>query len=270
MRYTIHIDELKDLVDRVDEELIILDVRTDREEGDIPGSIVLNVKEQIAGKEKFYAEPGIIAENLGKLGINEYKTLVFIDNGNYRPSAKALFALFQLGHKGELYILQGGYPAWRENPVVFYDKPHVKATTYHYHLREDAVLSFEHVQEELGKQSVSLIDSRSYERYAGIKEPKYERAGHIPGAVNYHAKEVLDASGKWHEREHLQNHFAALQNKDKIIVACGSGNSACLNAVALLEAGFKNVSLYPGGYSEWLEKGQEVATVDKAKNNEAD
>src|SRR5699024_10992705 len=129
-----------------------------------------------------------------------------------------------------------------------------------------AVFTYDAIKEVLGKNSVALIDSRSYERYAGMKEPKYKEAGHIPGAVNYHSKNVFDESGKWRNATELQENFAPLKTKETVIASCGSGGSACLNAVALLEAGFDDVALYPGGYSEWLDKGEDVAVVDDVKN----
>lgn len=267
MRYTIYIDELEKLLNQESKNIIILDVRTNRKDGEIPGTVPFDVDKHFSDDRAFYAEPEKIAYNLGQGGIDENMTLVFIDNGNYRPSAKALFALYQLGHQGGLHILQGGYPSWKERPIQFPKPRELKATNYKFNLRQDAVLSFADVQEQLKQASVSLVDSRSYERYAGIKEPKYAKAGHIPGAVNYHAKEVLDKTGGIHSKATLKHHFEALEDKKQIIVACGSGNSACVNAVALLEAGFTNVSLYPGGYGEWLEKGEAIETVEQDSDN---
>ena len=41
----------------------------------------------------------------------------------------------------------------------------------------------------------TLIDSREPRRYAGAEEPLDAKAGHIPGAVNYFWKGVLEDSG---------------------------------------------------------------------------
>lgn len=266
MRYTIEIDDLQTLVGTLGERLIVVDVRNNRAAGAIANAVELDVAD-ISGSNTFFAEPDVIAEKFGKLGIDEEKTVVFIDNGSNRQSAKALFALYQLGHRGGLHILQGGYPNWEQARIKLVNVKR-EAVTYMSNLRDNAVFTYETIKEALADDSVALIDSRSYERYAGIKEPKYRKAGHIPGAVNFHAKNVFDETGKWRNATELQENFSSLQDKETVIASCGSGGSASLNAVALLEAGFENVALYPGGYSEWLEKDEPVGTVeDEAEKN---
>lgn len=264
MQYIINMNELKTKMNDFKGRLLFIDARAKDKEENIQGAIRLDVKEIIAGEGSFFADPEKIAHSLGKLGVSEQNALVFIGDENYRASAKALFALYQLGHIGELYILQGGYPAWLNAQIKLPQIEKSEKVVYAYKLRENAVVNFTDVQKLLGTETSTLIDSRSYERYAGLKEPKYEKAGHIPGAVNYHAKKVFNRFGEWQEKSALQGHFSALDQSENIIVSCGSGNSACLNAVALLEAGFTNVSLFPGGYGEWLDKGQEI----ESSNNE--
>lgn len=262
MRYIIEIDDLNTLVESLGESLVVADVRNNREEGVISAAALLNVKEDISGKDQFFADPVAIAEKLGQVGINEEMTVVFIDNGTNRESAKALFALYQLGHRGGLHILQGGYPTWQAAGIKLAARNEA-ATTYNYDLRDNAVFTYEMVKEALADETVALIDSRSYERYAGLTEPKYKKAGHIPGAVNFHAKKAFDETGKWLKAAELEESFSSLKGKETVIASCGSGGSACLNAVALLEAGFEDVALYPGGYSEWLDKDEEVAVVEE-------
>src|SRR5690625_4835394 len=108
------------------------------------------------------------------------------------------------------------------------------------------------VKQKMKEKSAILIDSRSRERYLGKTEPLYAKAGHIPGATNYFWKDVLDENGLWKSDKELTAHFKALSKNDEIIVSCGSGVSACPNVLALKMAGYENVKLYPGSFSDWI------------------
>ena len=128
------------------------------------------------------------------------------------------------------------------------------------------------------EQQVVLIDSRENRRYLGLEEPIDSKAGHIPGAINYFWKDVLQEDGSFKSKEELQQHFAELieiartsssdSNGDvydtPIIVYCGSGVSACPNILALKTVGFTNVKLYGGSWSDWISyEGNEVVVGEK-------
>jgi thiosulfate/3-mercaptopyruvate sulfurtransferase len=50
----------------------------------------------------------------------------------------------------------------------------------------------------------------------------------------------------------LNEHFQALEPSKEIVVYCGSGVTACPNVLALAEAGYTNVKLYSGSWSDWI------------------
>ncbi|MEC0124433.1 sulfurtransferase [Paenibacillus pabuli] len=89
-----------------------------------------------------------------------------------------------------------------------------------------------------------LIDSRDARRYAGLEEPIEAKAGHIPGALNYFWKDVLDADGRWAGAGALEERFSKPDKDGAIIVYCGSGVSTSPNVIALEE--YSNVKLYSG------------------------
>ncbi|WP_246029227.1 sulfurtransferase [Paenibacillus humicus] len=97
-----------------------------------------------------------------------------------------------------------------------------------------------------------LIDSRDPIRYAGIEEPLDAKAGHIPGAVNRFWKGVQDEQGRWKSGAALDEAFAGIPKDRELIVYCGSGVTATPNVLALEAAGFTNVKLYAGSWSDWI------------------
>ena len=117
-----------------------------------------------------------------------------------------------------------------------------------------------------GQSSAKLVDSRDAAQYAGLEAPFDPVAGHIPGALHYFWKDALHDDGSWKSPEQLSERFASLPKEEEIIVYCGSGISATPNVLALREAGYENVKLYAGSWSDWISYSENpVATVDKEK-----
>jgi thiosulfate/3-mercaptopyruvate sulfurtransferase len=120
------------------------------------------------------------------------------------------------------------------------------------HVRPELVVSAGDVRERLGREGVVLVDSREAPRYRGEVEPIDPVAGHIPGAVNRFWKDSLASDGTWLPAEDQLARFKDLSLDDEIIVYCGSGVTACPNVFALEAAGFRNVKLYAGSWSDWI------------------
>lgn len=249
------------------EEIVIIDVRSNLQNPDaglelyrkqhLPGAYYLHLEKDLSGEVKKHGGnhplPDIeeLAQKLGEMGINHHKKVVIYDANNDMFAPRAWWLLHYLGHE-QSYVLDGGFAAWEHNGYTLTEEiPQSQPTTFIPRLRQDIIVSIDEVK-LIDKDRSVLIDSRAKERYLGHTEPLYRKAGHIPGAKNFFWKEVLDEQGNWKGIDRLQNHFAMLMDKDEIIVSCGSGISACPNYLALKMAGFHNVKLYPGSYSDWI------------------
>jgi thiosulfate/3-mercaptopyruvate sulfurtransferase len=71
----------------------------------------------------------------------------------------------------------------------------------------------------------------------------------MPNAVNIPYVDVLE-NGRLSARSNLQKIFAQYKEK-KMIFSCGSGVTACVLALAAEQAGFKDLAVYDGSWSEW-------------------
>lgn len=244
-------------------DFVLIDVRSAEayESGHIKGAHHFGSAD-FKGEGRFFPKAEDLAEKLGKAGIDEDTALVIYDDGSNRLAAKAWVTLYYLGHE-KMQILSRGIAAWDKAGYLLTDElPKVNPVTYHPKVNESVDVQIDEVKEKMGDESSVLIDSRGYERYIGEKEPKYAKAGHIPGAKNYMSKDVVE-DGAFRSRAELEAHFEPVKDADEVIVSCGTGTSACLNFVALKEAGFSDVKIFAGGFKEWIDEGNEIKTEDE-------
>lgn len=236
----------------------ICDIRwdlTDREKGrasyevgHIPGAVFVDLDEDLAGPpgiEGRHPLPSVraFATTLGRLGITPTDHVVVYDDVGGRIAARMWWMLNSIGHT-KVQLLDGGYQAWVNagQPVdtnwnmrepVSYPTPEAWG----------GVVS----KDELA--DVTLVDARAPARYRGEIEPVDPKAGHIPGAINFPSDDNLDEQGQFLDAEDLAIRYVELP--DEVAVSCGSGVTACHNAIAMVIAGRQMPLVYVGSFSEW-------------------
>ncbi|ASN07204.1 sulfurtransferase [Virgibacillus necropolis] len=268
MSYLVSVDWLKKKLENKTEEIVVVDVRFSLadpdegrkayEQGHIPSAMYLDLNKDLSSPASEHGgnhplpDMEIFAEKLGEIGIDQQTTVVIYDEKNDMFAARLWWLLDYMGHKN-VYLLDGGIARWiEEGNVVTTEIPLPAVKKFQPEIQENQVVDMKQVKEKMKDKSSVLIDSRSKDRYLGQSEPMYAKAGHIPGAKNFFWKDVLQEDGRWKNDEDLQSNFDSLAKDDEIIVSCGSGVSACPNIIALKMAGYENVKLYPGSYSDWI------------------
>ncbi|WP_047980975.1 sulfurtransferase [Ornithinibacillus contaminans] len=268
MSYLLTGKEVKEIISNPKNDVVIVDARfqlhdsdagkRDYDEGHLPSAIYFDLEKDLSAVPNEHGGnhplPAItmLATKLGNAGIDQQTTVIVYDQGNDMFAPRFWWLLHYLGHDA-VYILEGGYARWvAEGNMVTKEVPVHEPKSFIPSVRHDEVVHIEQVKGKLTSDEAILIDSRSKERYLGKTEPLYKKAGHIPGAKNYFWMDVLDEEGNWKNKAALEQHFANLDKKSEIIVSCGSGVSACPNVVALKMAGYTNVKLYPGSFSDWI------------------
>lgn len=267
MKTIIKVEELKQMLEK-DEQIVLVDVRFDLSDpaygekayhnGHLPGAVLLDMDEDLSGTIQQHGGahplPNIekFTKTLGKIGVDTKTTVVIYDQSNDMFASRLWWMLDAIGHE-KVFMLDGGLEAW-VNAGYSLETEIPQPLTKEYIAKQAfaPIVSIERMKEKIRKDEAILIDSRARERYLGKIEPRYHKAGHIPGAKNYFWKDVFSTEGTWKTAEELKDHFATLPKEKEIIVSCGSGVSACPNILALKLAGFNNITLYPGGYSDWI------------------
>jgi thiosulfate/3-mercaptopyruvate sulfurtransferase len=120
----------------------------------------------------------------GAMGISEADTIVVYDGIGLFSAARVWWNFRIMGAKN-VYILDGGYPAWKAaGGPSSADTPRPSAKIFNASFNAGAVRSQEDVLNILSSNSAQLVDARPAARFAGTApEPRPGlRAGHIPGA----------------------------------------------------------------------------------------
>jgi thiosulfate/3-mercaptopyruvate sulfurtransferase len=227
------------------------------ESGHIPGAVFVDVDRDLA------APPGIrgrhplpdIAEfavTLGRLGIARETHVVSYDDAGGRIAARLWWMLRSIGHE-QAQVLDGGYRAWvAAGNDVAVGSVIPPPTAYPVPAGFGGVVTHDRLD---GR---TVVDAREGERYRGEKEPVDPKAGHIPGAINIPTSENLASDGRLRPPSELAALYSGLPSD--VVVSCGSGVTACHDALAMVVAGHEMPDVYVGSFSEWSRLDLPVAT----------
>ncbi|NND32170.1 MAG: sulfurtransferase [Saprospiraceae bacterium] len=202
----------------------------------------------------------IFAIRLRKWGITNQSQVVAYDGGNGGIAARLWWMLRWLGHDA-VAVLNGGWSAWVASgaPQTVEISP-VQYGSFQPDLRSDLAIDRKEVENVLGNKEWIVVDARAEERYLGLVEPIDPVAGHIDGAINHPFTSNLTAEGVWKSPEELKSELDLKCKNHKAnhtVFYCGSGVTACHNVLAYKHAGLGDARLYPGSWSEWINKLQD-------------
>lgn len=228
-------------------------------ESHIPGANFFDLEKQLSAPVSKHGGrhplPDIeqFRHEIEQAGIENTKTVVAYDGGEGAFASRFWWLLTYIGHD-KVYVLNGGFKGWVEAGYsTTKEVPKPESAQYKVSIRKEMLATYEEIKEIVAnkKKSPILIDSREKARYLGKEEPIDKIPGHIPGAMHKFWAEGLE-NGFFKGSEEQKKRFAELDQKEPIIVYCGSGVTATPNYIALKIAGYQNVKLYAGSYSDWV------------------
>jgi thiosulfate/3-mercaptopyruvate sulfurtransferase len=227
--------------------------------GHLPGARFVSLDDVLAAPPSGTAgrhplpTPAAFANALGDLGIDDDATVVAYDDRGGAFAGRLVWMLRILGQPAAL--LDGGIEGWLADSgaELEIDVASITPTERTVHDWPLAALADAiDVEQHLGTGGV-VIDSRDPSRFAGEIEPVDSVAGHVPGAINLLYGDNLASDGRFRPVDELRLRFApAIGDDDQPIVYCGSGVTACHNALAMEHAGLGLPRVYVGSWSGWI------------------
>ena len=250
-----------------DKEFVLLDCRfnlSDKEygkkafnEGHIKGAIYVDLETELTGEVKEHGGrhplPNLknFRENMNKRFVDDDIDVIIYDDGDL-AAASRLWWLFKYIGKDNVYILEEGIKAWKDRSLPLDQKETInsdrKVGTLSLNIKDDMYCDMQYVKDNL--DTIFIMDVREEERYLGDVEPVDKKAGHIPGSKNYFWKDNFN-DFKVKPKEELNELLKGLDEKEAIIVHCGSGITGSVSVMILDELGIK-VKLYGGSWSDWI------------------
>jgi len=232
------------------------DARADFEAGHIPGAVFFDldaISDHTTDLPHMLPDAATFAEAAGALGIAETDTIVVYDTVGLFSAARVWWTFRVMGAR-EVFVLDGGLPAWRaEGRPIETGPARTTPTRFDPSPNPAAVADVPTVMAALTGDA-QVIDARPAARFRGEQpEPRTGlRPGHMPGALNLPMKSVLDAAGRLKRGSDLEASFrqAGVDPDRPIVTTCGSGVTAAVLTLALAELG-RDSRLYDGSWAEW-------------------
>lgn len=231
--------------------------------GHLPGAIFLDVDTDLSapsgpGRHPL-PDPNAFAALLAERGFGDDHLIVAYDDAGGIYAARLWWMLRWIGHRGGL-VLDGGLPAWRAAGLPLdAGEPRFPPARLTVCPGTTRVIDREGLWARLG--SVLLLDARQPDRYTGEQHPVDPLGGHIPTARNAPTSENLAPDGRFLPPDALARRYRALGvGNGDTVVSCGSGVTACHDALALALAGLPEPILYPGSWSDWCTSGLPYAS----------
>ena len=249
----------------VDCEFDLADPARGREihrQGHLPGARYMDLDADLSGVPDGangrhpLPDRDVFARRMRELGLRKGQQIVAYDGNGGHFAARFWWMMRWLGHEA-VAVLDGGRQAWLAERMPLEageagpcDPGDFVPITP---LVGDVVNAGD-VLANIDVGDLVVIDARDPARFRGEPHPLDTASGHIPKARNRFLRDNFDAGGKFRSAEELAHAFGLVLDgtpPEKAVMQCGSGVTACSNALAMEIAGLKGARLYPGSWSEW-------------------
>ena len=261
--------ELKDLQQR-GEPLVIIDTRSasEYEIEHIPGAI--NIREiftyliDSSAPEVLEKLQQDFAKLLGDAGLSGEETAVIYEDTltkGYGQSCRGYFLLKYLGYP-KVSILHGGYKAWQKaNIPTTAEVPTPTPKSFPLLVNSEIMVTKEEMLKSLDDPNIIKLDVRDRDEWMGLSSSPYgkdfcPRKGRIPGAVWIEWYEMMVPNSdipKFLPSEEILKiaRQVGMKPEQTVYIYCFKGSRAANTAIALKQAGFKDVRNYFSSWNEW-------------------
>jgi thiosulfate/3-mercaptopyruvate sulfurtransferase len=231
--------------------------RADYDAGHIPGSAFIDLQAQLSDNSSPYnftiPRPDVLADAFGRCGIADGTRVILYSRANMQWATRVWWMLRSVGFD-DAAVLDGGWDKWqmegRPSSMEPRAYPPARLTA---RPRPGLFVGKEAVLAAIGDAGACTINALAPDLHSGAN-PRYGRPGRIPGSVNVPVRALLHPeTSAFAGPETASAAFAAVgaEPSKRMIVYCGGGIAATLDAFLLLQLGYEDVAVYDNSMSEW-------------------
>ncbi len=253
-----------------------LNAKTNYDARHLEGALFVDVNSRLADIKASAADggrhplpsPEKFCRTLNELGISPAsRVVIYDDKSGANAAARFWWMLKAVGHE-KAQVLDGGLDGAVKAGFPTTDKRETaQRGEYRCGKWRLPIADLAEVDAAFKDADFLIVDVRETARYNGETEPFDKVAGHIPNAKNIPFAENLDSHGFFLSPEKLREKYEKQLktfSKEKTIIHCGSGVTACHTLLALDYAGFEMPKLYVGSWSDWSSNNRPTAREENA------
>lgn len=194
------------------------------------------------------------SEAITSMGIFNDSHVVVYDTSGLFSAARVWWIFNVFGH-ARVQVLDGGLPAWIDaggelsSVTAKLDKKRYRASQ-----NNNAVIDKMALINNIQSGEYTVLDARSEDRFLGTApEPRPGLpSGHMPQSISLPFNHFIE-NGRLKPKQDLLRLFenAGIDESTSVVTSCGSGITASVITLALVECGYGLNRLYDGAWAEW-------------------
>lgn len=234
--------------------------------GHIPGAVHVTWQQfsqkKSPNKGKLLENTNVLEQKLRAVGISNAKPVVVVgnpaDSYNFGEEGRIVWMLRTLGHSltvfvdgGHAALVLAGIPIERGLTQPKQRGDFVAKRTASWEIQRDELKA--NLAAKAASQNFIALDTRSLAEFAGATPYGEQRGGHIPGAVHFYFKDLLDANGYLLKRDQIiaKLNQLGIHRDTPVATYCTGGIRSAFFVAVLADLGFTNVKNYAGSMWEW-------------------
>jgi thiosulfate/3-mercaptopyruvate sulfurtransferase len=231
--------------------------RAEYEKAHIPGSAFLDLQEDLSdSSSKFrFTLPDVetLAARFAAKGIDAGSRVILYSRKRMQWTTRLWWMLRYVSFDNAA-ILNGGFDKWiAEGRLTETVETRYPPATLVARPRGEIFISKEEVKAAIGDAHACTINALAADLHRG-ENPRYGRPGRVPGSVNVPALSLVNETSLTLKSADVVSAAFAEVGADpskRMLVYCGGGIAATLDAFLLHQLGYPNVAVYDNSMHEW-------------------